>query len=679
MDKVRAKRIRRYISWGLLAVLVAVLAVMPLLASGKAEDDGIRAVMKSGSVAYGTITTAIHGGGTLTEDASLEITIPSGVKLTEFLVENGQSVAEGEPLAAVDKISVMTAIAQVQKTLDYLAEEMENAEDEEGADKIKAKTAGRVKILYAEEGDDVQDVILEHGSLAVLSLDGRMGLDVETDAALSVGDSVVVTLEEDEEVTGRVESTLGDTVIVTIPDNGYAVDAAARVSTSDGDYLGYGKLYIRNPWHAMAYYGTVDAVKVKENETVSAGEVLMTLENTSHSTQYELLLAQRQEYEEVMQELFQMYRSGAVTAPCDGTVSGVDEDSAYLLSAQDNGGWVIQLLGNITQEDLNPDTDPEPEPQPEPEPDEEEEVVIYHYFGRISEAGTLLVDYGTCYTNVTNPAGLAYHVDNMTSPGILPGTITNLSGGSANVSVGDILMLTTSQEYGSFVSAVIVVDAPDASDGEEGDGMEDKETEGDLSGENDASSTEGQTGAMSGMMGGMGGGSVAVQPTFEPYDLTESVILTVTPRDAMTLDITVDEMDVGKLQPGQPAEVTVSALIGEQYAGEITKIGTSENSGGHTKFTVTITMARDGDMLSGMSASASMELETVENVLTIPAAALNSVGSDVFVYTGYDEKNDAYGNPVSVAVGVSDGEMVEILSGLEEGDVFYYAYYEPEE
>ena len=40
MDKHQKKQIKRYITWGFLALLVALLSVMPLLANQKAEADG---------------------------------------------------------------------------------------------------------------------------------------------------------------------------------------------------------------------------------------------------------------------------------------------------------------------------------------------------------------------------------------------------------------------------------------------------------------------------------------------------------------------------------------------------------------------------------------------------------------------------------------------------------------
>ena len=188
----------------------------------------------------------------------------------------------------------------------------------------------------------------------------------------------------------------------------------------------------------------------------------------------------------------------------------------------------------------------------------------------------------------------------------------------------------------------------------------------------------GGMGGFSGMGGGFGG-STQTQPAFQPYDLTESNILTVTPNTEMTLDITIDELDIGLVRPGMEARVTVTALGTETFSGTVTKIGTATNSGGNSKFTVTITLDRAARMLGGMSATAVMELDTLQNVLLVPTAALQEDGSKVFVYTGYDAKKETFLNPVTVTIGASDGEFTQILTGLKDGDSFFYAYYDAPE
>ena len=110
MDK--KKSIKRYILWGLLGLLTVWLAVMPLVARQQQAEDGPQASILSADAKVGSIRTAIHGGGTLEAGDPEEITLPIDVKITEFLVRNGDMVEEGEALAAVDKVSVMTSSAR---------------------------------------------------------------------------------------------------------------------------------------------------------------------------------------------------------------------------------------------------------------------------------------------------------------------------------------------------------------------------------------------------------------------------------------------------------------------------------------------------------------------------------------------------------------------------------------
>ncbi|MCD8010723.1 MAG: HlyD family efflux transporter periplasmic adaptor subunit [Lachnospiraceae bacterium] len=159
------------------------------------------------------------------------------------------------------------------------------------------------------------------------------------------------------------------------------------------------------------------------------------------------------------------------------------------------------------------------------------------------------------------------------------------------------------------------------------------------------------------------------------YGIAETTWLSVTPQDTMTITITVDEMDILSLEVGQTAQVTLSALPGQSFEGEVTAIDVSgTNSGGSTKYTAEITIAREEDMLAGMNSSVVITISTEEDVLTIPEAALVEEDGSVYVYTTYDEETDTLGGLTEVTTGVSDGENVEILDGLSEGGAYYYSY-----
>ena len=293
MDKARKKNMKRIIALVCVIAVVGLLAAMPLIAKQDDQQDGPKASILSSTVSTGSINTELIGGGTLAEDDAVTISVPSAVKLKEFLVANGDAVTEGTAIATVDRVTVMTAISQVQETLEYLSEQIEEASDTDSEESVTALAGGTVKILYAEEGESVQSVMLEHGALAVLSLDGLMAVDLETESELPAGTAVTVTLSDATSVTGKITKNLAGEMTVTLEDDGYAVDDKVQVTAEDGAFLGSGELYIYSPWNATAYAGTVDSVKVSVGDKLSAGKNIMVLSNVGYSAAYRQLIGQR--------------------------------------------------------------------------------------------------------------------------------------------------------------------------------------------------------------------------------------------------------------------------------------------------------------------------------------------------------------------------------------------------
>ena len=194
----------------------------------------------------------------------------------------------------------------------------------------------------------------------------------------------------------------------------------------------------------------------------------------------------------------------------------------------------------------------------------------------------------------------------------------------------------------------------------------------------DDSAQQGQAGAVGGMGGGSRGNSSA--PAFEPYTLDQLTVASVTSQEHMSLEITVDEQDIFRLYTGQEAVITVEALTGQTFPAVVTNVSnTGTNEGGSSKFTARLTLNKSGDMLPGMNASAFLTLNTAENTISVPVAALVEENGQTIVYTGYNENDDVLTKPVTVTTGLSDGEYVQILSGLREGDAIYYAYYDTPE
>lgn len=800
MDKTKKKNVRRYILWGVLAVVVAGLAMLPALARQQDAQDGPVASVLEATVKEGSVQATVRGGGTLEAGDGEDIELPPEVKITEFLVKNGQEVKKGDPVAKTDKVSALTAVTEIRTSMAAVEKQMETFSDEKSASTVTAPAGGRVKAIYANPGDSVTQVLVEHGALALLSLDGRMGVTLTVSSQLIPGDSIPVTLDSGKTVTGRVESNLNGELTVTIADNGYAVGDTV---TLEG--LGSGSLEIHNPWLATAFNGTVSQVNIRLEQTVSSGGSLFTLKDTDYTAQRELLAETHRDYEELLQKLLTWQDTGVITAPCDGLVSGIDTDSTHLLAAEDEeltasllnadgGDFRLVLLSQVTQTCTGDDKCPlkgtdsghqdgcpkackhataegvctasehfadcimacthaeNPEDCPatgahhtdcikaciETNQEHKCPATKYHYDGCIEKCTESALS-GECPAHIhkkgciescisadtqgkctaghhkadciescivsksaDDPCPATKHKDgcyfqNATYTGQVFKVVSVGSGalvGYWDSTVYDVMKTASgwARKDGQPFSTNNCVQADTISASgsyQAGDVLLSVTVH--KSGENDSSlglvkiSSGGSQmpgfdlSGLMGMMGGfsMGGYGGTGSSQTQLYSLDGDVLLTVTPLDTMTVTIAVDEKDIASVKTGMTAQLTMNALPDETFEGQVTRVAqTGSGNGGSSKFDVEITLSRESDMLPGMSTTAQLTLYEKMDVLTLPVAALRDEGGKTLVYTGKDNKTGEPANPVEVTTGLSDGENVEILSGIDSGTTVYYLYYD---
>ncbi len=168
-----------------------------------------------------------------------------------------------------------------------------------------------------------------------------------------------------------------------------------------------------------------------------------------------------------------------------------------------------------------------------------------------------------------------------------------------------------------------------------------------------------------------------------------TVLLTIADLSIMEVEVEVDETDVVNVRIGQTARVKVDAFPDQVFTGKVTEIGssaldkTSLGSQESRNFKVVITLEDTGHQLKpGLSASADIIVAEKKDVLAVPIAALvtrEAKKSDEKAGTASPapekakeeegvfriENSRARFQPVKK--GIMGGMMVEIVSGLEEG------------
>lgn len=140
---------------------------------------------------------------------------------------------------------------------------------------------------------------------------------------------------------------------------------------------------------------------------------------------------------------------------------------------------------------------------------------------------------------------------------------------------------------------------------------------------------------------------------------------------AFHITVNVDEIDIDQIAVGQSVDITLDALPNVVVKGTISEIApTSASTGGVVTYLVTINIApEDGvNLRAGMSANASIVVQEVENVLTVPnwAIRLNRETGEAFVQVKQADGSIA---EIAVVVGLRNELSSEVRSGLQEGDV----------
>jgi HlyD family secretion protein len=137
---------------------------------------------------------------------------------------------------------------------------------------------------------------------------------------------------------------------------------------------------------------------------------------------------------------------------------------------------------------------------------------------------------------------------------------------------------------------------------------------------------------------------------------------------SLYIDLSVSEVDINNVQIGQKASLTFDAILNKTYNGEVVDVGQIGTvSGGVVNFNVTIKLT-DGDkqVKPGMTASATLIVSAVDNVMMVPSRAIKTVNNQKVVYI---MTNGTF-NTVRVQTGATSSTDTQITSpNIKVGDV----------
>jgi HlyD family secretion protein len=151
---------------------------------------------------------------------------------------------------------------------------------------------------------------------------------------------------------------------------------------------------------------------------------------------------------------------------------------------------------------------------------------------------------------------------------------------------------------------------------------------------------------------------------------TATLVMTVGDTTEVYVKGKVDEADIAHVYLGQPARIKVESFRDRYFQGKVTKIspmGVEKDN--VTTFEVRVSINNPGGELKAqMTANAEILLDEHKNVLTVPENAVIYDSQKNASVEIPDKKQKEGKRKIPIKVGLSNGSVTEVLSGLTEGD-----------
>ncbi|MDH3518959.1 MAG: efflux RND transporter periplasmic adaptor subunit [Myxococcales bacterium] len=150
-----------------------------------------------------------------------------------------------------------------------------------------------------------------------------------------------------------------------------------------------------------------------------------------------------------------------------------------------------------------------------------------------------------------------------------------------------------------------------------------------------------------------------------------TLLLSLAATDRLHLEGLVDENEIARVKPEQPAHVRTEAYADRIFRGvvsEIAPLGTRIQNVTYFEVKIEIVDADAQLLRPRMSGDAEIVTEVVEQALIVPETALRYRGEQIFVEVSKGPRGSR-SEEREVDIGIVEDDRVQVLRGLEEGEV----------
>ena len=631
-DKMsRLRKMKRKNKWKLAGIVLAVALVVVVvgrLAAGRrgSRSASAETTVQSATAETGSISTTVEGTGTLQQGTAENVTVPVGIKIEEVLVEAGDAVTAGQQLATVNTASVAAQLLEVEENLDDVKDEIADLSDdadEEGTTEYLEALVLKGQRKELRQAKKALKALLDTGAIEADS-DGIIG-------EVYVSENTEVSSSSGSSGTSSASGTSGISTVT-------AAMTLSSAGTIKATFL--------------SSSGTDKSTGDTETTIIPSCSLSVTAPVTGNVPQNSI-------------EGTEKY-TGKIGWDCNESVFQAGTTYTATIELTAKSGYSFSSSTAVTVSGASSFS--------QKVSSDGKTIIISAVFAATAADATGSSTQSGSSTETTAGTGNSSGATGSSSGGTTASSGNSGSsdtGGTSGSDSSSAESTTESKNSGASGST-------DASNSTNGTGAAGGNGAGGQSGSGFSRSSAGGSAGSGSAAAGTSTASVSADSTVsssssgDEYSLYEAAAFSIVNEDEAVVSIQVDELDILSVKEGQTAAITMDAVEDQEFEGTITKVSaTASGDSSSAKYPVEITLEKTDDMLYGMSASATIQVDEAENAVLIPVNALQEEGNSTFVYT----ENDGDGNlsgKVEVTTGLSDGSQVEITSGLEEGDTVYY-------
>lgn len=659
-SKIKPKMKNKKVFWGSIAGCTGIAIILAggfFLQAKGASKNQTETTVQSAEAKTGTISTTVEGTGSVSNGAATDVVVPTGIKVKEVLVESGDTVEEGQVLATLDEASIASELLEVKENIESVEDEIDDLSSD-------AQTEGTTEYLQAK----VLNGELTELQEAETTLTGL--LETQTITATCAGTVSSVNVEADTEITkssgssssgssssgssssaaATGMSTVGSSTSESSDSSETTTSSDSTSSTNTSASGTYSLMFLSTSisgTSASSAESTTDTTEAQTQSTDSKAVYVSTESDTTETSDSEKITSvdvkvtapkTGEKPQTTITETDQY--TGIISWNCstDTFEAGTSYTADIRLTAKDGYVFSAKILPEISGADITSEV---------LENDAGQSVLrIKAKFTKTSAKDSN--NNGSNNNGSSNDAGSSTGNNGNSSNG----NTSNSGTASGAISSGGASSGSTSGVNESGATATGGTTGGTASGSSESVSSDSGSAAG-SSDSSDSVSTDGSS-------------------TSAQYSAYETAAFSIASDEKATVSVNVDELDITSVKEGQTAKITLDAIDGEEFEGTITSVSSEASSGSSSaKYPVEITFDKTDDMRIGMTASASISIDEAEDVVLIPVDALQEKGNKTFVYTEKDSDGNLSGE-VEVETGLSNGNKVEITSGLKSGDTVYY-------